>query len=78
MTEKRRVTAREKAAWRYLAKVVFLWLMGLGAVGGVLGALVTGEGETGMSLPFSVFLFVVVWKTGPKAADFVSEDDRVE
>ncbi|MXW68071.1 MAG: hypothetical protein F4Z72_13870 [Gemmatimonadales bacterium] len=78
MIEKRRMTAREKAAWRYLAKVVFLWLIGLGAVGGVLGALLMGEREMAMTLPFSVFLFVVVWKSGPKAADFVPEDDKVE
>ena len=50
----------------------------LGAVGAVLGALVTGEGEMAMTLPISLFLFVVVWKTGPKAADFLPEDDNAE
>ena len=68
----------ERAAWRYLAKVAFLCLIGLGALGGVLGALLTGEREMMMSLPFSVFLFVVVWKSGPKAADFLPEDDNTD
>ncbi|MDE2878705.1 hypothetical protein [Candidatus Palauibacter soopunensis] len=78
MTEKRRMTTREKAAWRYLTKVVLLWLFGLGGVGSVLGALVTGDAEMVMTLPISLLLFVVVWKSGPKAADFVPEDDKVE
>lgn len=65
----------ERAAWRYLTKVTFMCLFGLGAVGAVLGALVTGEREMMMTLPISVFLFVVVWKSGPKAADFLPRDD---
>lgn len=72
------MTTREKAAWRYLTKVVLLWLFGLGGVGSVLGALVTGDAEMVMTLPISLLLFVVVWKSGPKAADFVPEDDKVE
>lgn len=66
----------EKAAWRYLTKVVLLWLFGLGAVGSVLGALLTGDREMMMTLPLSLFLFVVVLKSGPKATDFVREDER--
>ena len=65
----------ERDAWRYLARVALLWLFGLGAVGSLFGAML-GEREMAATLPISLFVFVVLWKGGPKSADFLPENDN--
>jgi len=70
------VNRAERAAWRYLTRIALLWMFGLGVVGGVVGGLVMGERQMAATLPIGILLFVVVWKSGPKSADFLPEDEN--
>ena len=70
------MNSAERTAWRYLARIALLWLFGLGAVGSVWGVVVTGDLEMAMTLPLSLFVFAVLWRVGPKSADFLSDEDR--